>query len=193
MLFLPESAGVQLHNILQILHRIIHSFNGNVFAWTVECISASSKVRTGQSHKGKSCAICAAADCNCLRIQPDCWTAFLALSIRCMQGSIFSFMLRYCSLMVRVTVPSPYFSLRSLTICLISSWRQANMALSWSRICSQACRRHISAHSQRWKIPHTSSDIGRSISCWKHVVKLHGNSAALIMVFLLLPGCTENL
>ena len=59
--FLPESAGVQIHNIFQILHRIIHSFNGNVFAWSVEGIAAGSKVRTGQSHEGKPCAICAAA------------------------------------------------------------------------------------------------------------------------------------
>ena len=58
---MPESACVQLHNILQILHGIIHSFNGNVFAWSVEGIAAGSKVRTGQSHEGKSCAICAAA------------------------------------------------------------------------------------------------------------------------------------
>ena len=129
--FLPESVGVQLHNILQILHGIIHSFNGNVFAWSVEGITAGSKVRTRQSHEGKSCAICAAADCNCLRIQS---TAFFALSIRCIQGSIISFILRYCSFIVSVTVPSPYFSLRSLAICHIISWRQANMALSWSRM-----------------------------------------------------------
>ena len=77
--FLPESAGVQLHNILQILHRVIHTFYCNVLAWTVEGVAAGAKVRTGQSHKGKSCAICAAADCNCLRIQPGLLDGFLGV------------------------------------------------------------------------------------------------------------------
>ena len=95
--FLPESAGVQLHNILQILHRVIHTFYCNVLAWTVEGVAAGAKVRTGQSHKGKSCALCAAADCNCLRIQPGLLDGFLGVIDQemCIRDRVYCFLCIY--------------------------------------------------------------------------------------------------
>ena len=43
----------------------------------------------------------------------------------------------------------------------------------------KTCRRHISAHFAEMEKSLILFCIGRSISCWKHVVKLHGNQRCI--------------
>ena len=155
--FLPESAGVQLHNIFQILHRIIHSFNGNVFAWSVEGIAAGSKVRTGQSHEGKSCAICAAADCNCLRIQPGLLDGFLGVidQVHARLDLLFHVAVLffddegYGTFAVFLVE-----KLDDMSHQLLAAGEHGAVVVTDNVV--KACRRHISAHfTEMEKIPHT--------------------------------------
>ena len=57
--------SVQFHNILQILHRIVHSLCSNVFTGTVEGVTAGSEVGAGKTHEGKTGTVSAAADGYC--------------------------------------------------------------------------------------------------------------------------------
>ena len=154
--FLPESVGVQLHNILQILHRIIHSFNGNVFAWTVECISASSKVRTGQSHEGKPlrhlCRRGLQLSQDSVRTAAQPSSHYRSDAYRLNHLSHITILLFHS----KRHSTSPYFHWEVWQYATSSPGGRQTCTVMVAMDIVKACRGYISAHFRRdGKIPHT--------------------------------------
>ena len=146
----------------------------------MEGIAAGSKVRTRQSHEGKSCAICAAADCNCLRIQSGLLHSLLRIidqmHTRLNHLSHITILLFHSKRHSTFTI---FFieKFGNMPHHLLAAGKHGTVMVADDIV--KACRGYISAHFAEMEKSLILFCIGRSISCWKHVVKLHGNQRCI--------------
>ena len=151
-----------------------------MFAWSVEGIAAGSKVRTGQSHEGKPCAICAAADCNCLRIQPGLLDSLLRIIDQMHTGLNHLFHITILLFHSKRHSTFTIFFIEkfgNMPHHLLAAGKHGTVMVADDIV--KACRGYISAHFAEMEKSLILFCIGRSISCWKHVVKLHGNQRCI--------------
>ena len=146
----------------------------------MEGIAAGSKVRTRQSHEGKSCAICAAADCNCLRIQPGLLDGFLGVidQVHARLDLLFHVAVLffddegYGTFAVFLVE-----KLDDMSHQLLAAGEHGAVVVTDNVV--KACRRHISAHFTEMEKSLILFCVRWGISCRKHVIELHGNQGCI--------------